>query len=63
MAICVTIITERLEKRSAITPAIGENSRIGRNCRPGRQTEGAGAPREGEDQPVLGDALHPGPGV
>ena len=34
MAIWVTIITERLEKRSAITPAIGENSRIGRNCRP-----------------------------
>ena len=29
----------------------------------GRQAEGAGAAGEGEDEPVLGDALHPGPGV
>ena len=34
IADCVTIITDRFEKRSAITPAIGENSRIGRNCKP-----------------------------
>ena len=34
MAIWVTIITERFGKRSASTPAIGENNRIGRNCRP-----------------------------
>ena len=30
----VTISTERFEKRSAITPANGEKSRIGRNCSP-----------------------------
>ena len=34
MANWVTISTLRFEKRSAITPAMGENSRIGRNCRP-----------------------------
>ena len=31
---CVTASTMRFEYRSAKTPAIGENSRMGRNCRP-----------------------------
>ena len=50
-------------KRSAITPANGENSRIGRNCSPVVMPRAAGAAGELEDQPVLGDALHPGAGV
>ena len=46
------------------TPANGESSRIGRNCRPGGDAEGgAGVAGQQQDQPVLGDALHPGADV
>ena len=55
----VTARMRRFGNRSASTPAMGENSRIGRNCKPGRDAERTGAAGEREHQPVLGDALHP----
>ena len=42
-----------------MTPANGENSRIGQELQAGRDAERAGAAGEREDEPVLGDALHP----
>ena len=54
----------RLGKRSAITPAYGERSRTGRNCRPVVMPRAVPLPSVRlQDQPVLGDALHPGAGV
>ena len=55
----------RFSKRSATIPAHGASSSIGRNCSP-VTTPTATAESVGEvdeDEPVLGDALHPRAGV
>ena len=55
----MTISSRRFGKRSASRPPQAPKSSIGRNCRRGRQADGDAAAGQLEDQPDLGDRLHP----
>ena len=57
--------SRRFGSRSAISPPYGASSSMGRNCRPVVMPTACAEwwVRIGQDQPVLGDPLHPGADV
>ena len=66
MATWVPMSSRRLGSRSASSPANGASSSIGRELQPGGDADGDRAEwsvRTVEDEPVLGDPLHPGADV
>ena len=65
IALWLSISSRRRSNRSASAPATGASSSIGANCRPVVMPTATAelVGQDGQDEPVLGDPLHPGAGV